>query len=101
MLAPEVVATLELDDTDPKRRASYSWFKLCLDASGAVMKADPYTTTGSKSSKAFADAITAWKFRPFVMRGQPLPVCALVRLAYPADLARAVCATLTFIYDQS
>jgi len=89
-LDPEVASTLELDDTVPERRAAYSWFKVCLDASGAITKADLFTTTGPQSSKAFAAAIATWKFRPFVMRGQPLPVCALVRMAYPADKAPLV-----------
>ena len=85
---PEVAATLELDDTGPKQRAAYSWFKVCLDTNGAITKADPFTTTGSKSVQAFASAIkTKWKFRPFVIRDQPLAVCALVRMAYPPDKA--------------
>jgi hypothetical protein len=87
-LDPAVAATLEVDDIDPKHKASFSWFKICLDTSGAITKADAFTTTGSKSTDAFANAIkTSWNFRPFVMRGQPLAVCALVRMAYPPDRA--------------
>jgi hypothetical protein len=90
-LDPAVIATLELDETGPNGGVAYSWFKVCLDASGAITKTEPFTTTGSKSVEAFASAIkTSWKFRPFVMRGQPRAVCSLVRMAYPPDKAPLV-----------
>lgn len=85
---PAVGATLELEERPKGDGVAHSWFKVCLDESGAITKAEPFTTTGRKSVEAFASAIKlSWKFRPFVMRGQPLAVCALVRMAYPPDKA--------------
>ncbi|MBA3499227.1 MAG: hypothetical protein M4D80_28920 [Myxococcota bacterium] len=88
-LDPKIASGLELDTT-PGTRAAYTWFKVCLDPAGEISKADPYETTSSKTSTAFAEAIRTWRFRPFVMRGAALPVCAMVRMAYPADAAPPV-----------
>jgi hypothetical protein len=55
-----------------------------------VASTRPYETTSTNATKAFGHALAAWRFRPFVTRGTPIPVCTLVRLAYPADQAPRV-----------
>jgi hypothetical protein len=64
-----------------------TWFKICLDKSGAIVKLDPYETTSPAATKAFVAAIASWKFRPFVTRGAAIPVCSMVRLVHPAQTA--------------
>ncbi len=85
-LDPAVASTLELDAT-PTSQAAYSWIKLCLDDTGSVNAAHVHETTSVEASRAFVEAVQTWRFRPFTMQGQPLPVCAMVRLAYPPDRA--------------
>lgn len=79
---PEVASTLELDMV-PGSASAFTWYKLCLDRTGAITKAEPFETTSEKASRAFGHALAAWRFRPFATRGVALPVCALIRLAYP------------------
>ena len=85
-LAPDVAAGLEkLPDG-----TAATWFKLCLDQGGAIVKVDPFETSSPKATHAFVEAIAPWKFRPFMTRGAPIPVCSMVRLASPADRLPAV-----------
>jgi hypothetical protein len=81
-LDPAIAATLELDPT-PKSHAAYAWFKVCLDETGAVREAHVHETTSVKAKDAFLAAIKAWKFRPFMLQEQPVPVCSMVRMTYP------------------
>jgi hypothetical protein len=74
----DVAKAFELD-----QGSAFTWFKICLDATGAITSAEPYMTTSSKVEKAFVAAVQSWKFRPFVIRDQPVPVCAMSRLVYP------------------
>ena len=85
-LDPTVASTLELDPT-PKSHAAYSWLKVCVDETGAVQAVHVHETTSVKASQAFAETARAWKFRAFTVQGQAIPVCAMVRMAYPADQA--------------
>lgn len=88
-LTPETTSQLELD-TVPDTHAAYTWFKLCLDNTGAIVKTDSFETTSPKATKAFVAAIAPWKFRPFVTRGTPISVCSMVRLAHPVSQAPVV-----------
>jgi hypothetical protein len=67
--------------SDPDARA---WFKVCIDETGAVTTAEDRETTSFEASRAFADAIKTWKFRPFTAGDQVLPVCAMERLGHAA-----------------
>jgi TonB family protein len=58
----------------------YTWFKLCLDATGAITSLKARLTTSLSAQEAHAKAVAAWKFRPFMLGGQPSPVCSLVRI---------------------
>ncbi len=88
-LDPDVASTLELDPT-PLSHAAFTWIKVCLDASGTVTSTTATETTSSKASLAFVAAAASWKFRPFTLRGQPVPVCSMVRMAYPAGQGPAI-----------
>jgi TonB family protein len=52
-----------------------SW-KVCIDATGAVVEASVITSSGSISwDHELADGIRAWKFKPYLVDGQPVRVC--------------------------
>jgi hypothetical protein len=88
-LDPALTAKLVLDPTS-KTKAEYTWLKVCIDETGAVTSASPYETTSLAATAAFKDAVSKWTFRPFTIQGQPVPVCAMVRPAYPPAAAPAV-----------
>jgi hypothetical protein len=79
-LTPEAASTLGDDHAS-------AWFKLCLDKAGAIVKVDPFVISAPKATHAFVEAIASWKFRPFVMRGTPIPVCSMVHLTHPVAQA--------------
>jgi hypothetical protein len=81
-LDPAVASTLELDPT-PTSHASYTWLRVCVDETGALTLAEPYETTSSPASVAFTGAAQKWTFKPFTIRDKPVPVCSMVRMAYP------------------
>jgi hypothetical protein len=83
-LDPQTAAGLELDQV-PQVHAAFTWVRLCVDETGAVSSARPYETTSEKASLAFTAAATSWKFRPFMRNGGTMPVCAMLRMTYPAD----------------
>jgi hypothetical protein len=95
-LDPKHAATIELDLADPRppltapgvtppppRKHALAWLKVCIDEQGGVSSVDPYVTTSSKAQDLFVAAAKGWKFRPFLVSGQPMPVCAMSRLVYP------------------
>ena len=81
-LDPAVAATLELDPT-PKSHASYTWLRVCVDETGTLTLAEPYETTSSPASAAFAAAAKKWTFKPFTIHDTVVPVCSMVRMTYP------------------
>jgi hypothetical protein len=66
-------------------KAEGAWVEVCLDTTGAIAK----TRVLSASSIAVAQAMLAsartWTFKPFEIGGQPIPVCSLVDMTYPAS----------------
>ncbi|MGE5184758.1 MAG: hypothetical protein ACM31C_21950, partial [Acidobacteriota bacterium] len=79
---PERAKTLELDVT-PHVHGAFAWFKVCIDGTGAVTRAQSRETTSIAAKDVFADAIAKWAFRPFVVGKRPLPVCSMMQLVYP------------------
>jgi hypothetical protein len=63
-----------------------AWFKVCLDETGSVASADLYETSSIATAAALRTVLARWKFRPFVMNGQPWPVCAMVRMPPTQDV---------------
>jgi hypothetical protein len=74
------------EPSPPPTPFAFSWIKVCVDATGAVTSARPFLTTSVIGQEAFVAATQTWKFRPFMVRGQPLPVCAMVRMTVPAKV---------------
>jgi hypothetical protein len=70
-------------DAAPGARSAHAWFRICLDASGAVTSAEERETTSPTASRVFGDVVASWRFRPFIVDGKAIPVCSLVRLIYP------------------
>jgi hypothetical protein len=85
----DLAAVLRRDPT-PTSSAEYTWFKLCIDEAGNVASVKSYETTSLAATKVFEDALSKWQFRPFTIEGQPVPVCAMVRPAYPPGLGPRV-----------
>ncbi len=67
----------------PTKPFAYAWLKVCLDREGTVTSARPREATSLGASDAFSAAAQAWKFKPFLLDEQPLPVCAMARMVYP------------------
>src|SRR5678815_1531958 len=59
-----------------------SWFKICLDATGAITSAN-LVEGPIGAGAAFRSAIGDWKFKPFTVGGKPQPACSLTLLTYP------------------
>ncbi|HEY5921615.1 MAG TPA: hypothetical protein VIV11_08085 [Kofleriaceae bacterium] len=85
-LDPAVASALELDPT-PGSHAAFTWIKVCLDETGALRDVFMHETTSLKASTAFVDAARTWTFKPFAIQGRHVPVCSMVRMAYPPGRA--------------
>ncbi|MDX2091374.1 MAG: hypothetical protein SFX73_26175 [Kofleriaceae bacterium] len=90
-LSAEVARTLEgeLDPAKPKDVAQ-TWLKVCVDETGAIASVTPYETSSPKAQEIFVAVAREWSFRPFVLAGQPVPVCSMVRMVHPLAKAEAV-----------
>jgi hypothetical protein len=66
-------------------KVAYTWLKVCVDNTGAVTSANVREASSPKAARVFASAAQTWKFRPFILRSQPAPVCAMIRMRYPVD----------------
>lgn len=82
-------AVTGLDEEIARSQMHYSkaWVKLCIDAQGNVTGTHVREASSNRASRTFTAAIADWKFKPFAPDGRPLPVCSLVLLAKPLDLA--------------
>jgi TonB family protein len=57
-----------------------AWLDVCVDAQGAVDGVRVVQTSSVAASAAFEASVRGWKFRPFLLGGQPAAVCSLVEL---------------------
>lgn len=80
-LDPDVAKTLE-----PSGGVASTWLKICVDPTGAVT-IQARDTNNPTAARAFSEAATGWKFRPFVVRDRAIPVCAMVHLTSPPQPA--------------
>lgn len=74
--APQLASVLD------SKRPEYTWLKVCLDVDGNMTSVDTHASTSLEATKAFRDAVSRWRFKPFTIAGQPVPVCAMVRPTY-------------------
>lgn len=58
----------------------FAWFKVCVDATGAVTGVHPRLTSSLVAEDAFAAWIKTWTFQPYMLGDQPSPVCSLVMI---------------------
>lgn len=63
--------------------AELTWLRVCIDDAGAVTSAQPYETSSLKARDAFVAAVRRWTFKPFIVAGQGMPVCSMIRMVYP------------------
>jgi len=77
---PAVAATLGVG---PGSEPAHAWLRVCVDETGTVTLAHPFTTTDPKASVAFEKAAMAWTFKPFMIGARVVPICSMVRMTYP------------------
>jgi len=82
-VAPDDAARA-VDQAAPRAHLDAS-FTLCLDRAGKVSSVTAVDGVASYLATARA-AIATWSFRPFVVNGKPVPVCAPLELWSPHDL---------------
>jgi TonB family protein len=68
----------------------YTWFKVCVDATGAVSDVDPRQTSSVIAQDVFESWIRQWSFRPFKLGDRPSPVCSLILVDEPMGAAKDV-----------
>jgi len=85
---PSLQQVLDANIAASKRTTEYAWVKVCVDADGTVTSAKPRETTSAEWLEFAQATIATWKFKPFLVGSQALPVCAHERLVYPPDKAR-------------
>jgi TonB family protein len=64
---------------------AWGWYKLCVDREGNVIDVGVRDAWSRIAVGGFGRALHQWKFRPFVLGGQAMPVCSLVAATYPAQ----------------
>jgi TonB family protein len=57
--------------------------KLCIDAGGSVTQADVTKSCGfAEADQSVAAKVREWRFRPYLVKGQAVPVCAVKLFRY-------------------
>ncbi len=62
-----------------------AWFKVCLDPTGNIARAEPRLVSSIAARDAGLAAINGWQFQPFVVAGAPRGACAMTRLTAASD----------------
>jgi hypothetical protein len=80
-------STVAADPTlhDLEDGSSFAWLKACIGTDGALTHVEAREATSLHAARLFTAATASWRFKPFVANGQPLSVCAMIRLASPAN----------------
>jgi hypothetical protein len=71
-------------DREVSGRAAYAWFKVCIDATGAVTGVHPRLASSLVAQDVLAPWVKTWSFKSFKLGDQPSPVCSLMYLDLPA-----------------
>jgi hypothetical protein len=77
------------DDTTKNRlvaarvRAAAGTFRVCFDATGAIIQAVPVASTGVPAyDQRITNAIHTWQYAPHSVDGKPTPACTRVTIVY-------------------
>jgi hypothetical protein len=85
---PHVEPSAELREKvarDPKAGA-FAQVSVCVDTAGKPTRTVIWRqTVDFDYSNAVRKVAEGWRFRPFLRRGKPVPVCGEINLAYPPD----------------
>jgi hypothetical protein len=58
-------------------------FKMCIDTAGAVSRVDRLKSTGFAAyDRKLRGAMTTWRYRPYLVGGKAVPVCAAITFIY-------------------
>jgi hypothetical protein len=86
-------ATTAAELHDLKDGSCFAWLKVCLGTDGGVTSVQAREGTSLLAASAAVDGTHDWKFNPFTVNGEALPVCAMVHIAYPPKQAPEVVPT--------
>jgi hypothetical protein len=85
-LDPADAARLQAELT-PQLKRSLAWLRVCVDETGTVTLAHPYTFTTLAAREIFSKVAKSWQFKPYTIAGKVVPVCSMARLTFPVDIA--------------
>jgi hypothetical protein len=74
----------------PGAEPARAWLRVCVDETGTVTLAHPFSTTDPKASAAFEKAAMAWTFKPFTIGTRIVPICSMIHMTYPTGGAPSV-----------
>jgi hypothetical protein len=80
-IEPGIIAELSVS----KSESVFTWLNVCIGADGAVTRASARETSSLKVGRVLVAAAEAWRFRPFIVGGQAMPVCSMVRIVVRAS----------------
>jgi TonB family protein len=88
MLPPAVQKPLSPEGASPPPagRTGQVVVKVCADAEGRVVPARTkiVNSTDRRLERHALATVRAWRYKPYVIAGEPTPVCTIARLDYPA-----------------
>src|SRR5438874_1475224 len=84
LLSPSAATKAAIERTHDFTAAS---FKLCLDDTGAVVTVRGLKSTGypAYDDKLRMTILDTWKYKPYLVNGQPVPVCTAVTFIYTQE----------------
>lgn len=66
---------------------SYAIFKVCVSETGETTIGGRYDASSPIAESVLSELVTHWRFRPFLIAGRPVAVCAMTRLIAPKEKA--------------
>jgi hypothetical protein len=85
MIVPD--DTTKLDIAKAGKTKIVGSFKLCVDAAGAITSVNQLKSTGFQAyDTKIQTGIRQWRYKPFMVNGQPVPVCTAVTFIYSQAL---------------
>jgi|GEM_PF-1732324 len=82
---PEAKVALDAEMATMRQPFLYTWFKICVDAEGSVTSVRARDTVSPLLVSTYKPIIEGWRFQPFKLGSQAVPVCTQQRFVYPRD----------------
>jgi hypothetical protein len=75
---------LEAESSSLGVESASAWLKVCIGIDGSVTSVHPRQASSPLANKLLQAFVQQWRFRPFVLGDQPMPVCSMVLIESPA-----------------